>query len=343
MKKIGIVTILDNNLGNRLQNYALQETLCCLGYSVETVQREQKNTNLTRYIKYIIKRLLKRKDWKFRNFDRKIRWSPYSLAVECEKEKIAQRYDCFITGSDQVWNPHFSGTNDDAFLTFAPKEKRISYAASFGVSELPYALLGKFGDYLKDFKAVSVREKQAIKIVEQFEGCHAQTVLDPTLLLSRNNWERIAEKSAIKEKYVVKYMLGEDQPDCDKVIKTVLDKIKIVDVKSMLTGNKNPIGPADFLGLVMNAELVCTDSFHAAVFSTIFHKPFVIFERSDDKINMSSRIDSLCEMLELHEHRYSSPSFKLSKLMEPDYGNTDILLEREKNKSLLYLTGAIEN
>lgn len=281
LRKIGIVTITDNNLGNRLQNYALQEIVKDIGYSVETIQRGNKNSNVSRYVKYLIKRLLKTKDWKFREFDRKICWSPFSLSVPCKKPRMVQRYDFFIAGSDQVWNPNFAGTNDDAFLTFAPKEKRVAYAASFGISELPDNLLEKYESYMKGFSVISVREKQAVKIVSQFESCHAELVLDPTLLLSQNQWERIAKTPSIKSKYVLKYFLGEEQSICNQMTNELLGDVIVVDVKSLLSGNGTAVGPAEFLGLIKNAELVCTDSFHASVFSTIFEKPFVIFERSD--------------------------------------------------------------
>ncbi|QHQ59956.1 hypothetical protein Ana3638_03470 [Anaerocolumna sedimenticola] len=343
MKKIGIITITDNNLGNRLQNYALQEVIRNFGYEVETLQRGKKNSSLARHFKYLIKKILKKKDWKFRKFDKKIYWSPFSLAVQGDKDRIVENYDLFVAGSDQVWNPNFAGTNDDVFLTFASKEKRISYAASFGVSELPSNLLEKYENYMKGFKAISVREKQAVKIVEQFENCYAELVLDPTLLLSRDEWDKIIKAPKIKNKYVLKYLLGEDQSACNQMIKELFRDITVIDVKKLLSGGKNAIGPAEFLGFVKNAELICTDSFHASVFSTIFEKPFVIFDRTDKEKDMSSRIDSLCEMLSLQEHRYSSPDFDLSKVMHPDYKNTNISLEQEKNKSFFYLTDAIEN
>lgn len=341
--KIGIVTITDNNLGNRLQNYALQESVKSIGYSVETIQKGKRSSNVSRYIKYVVKRLLKTKDWKFRKFDRMICWSPFSLSVPSNKPRVVQRYDYFIAGSDQVWNPYFASSNDDAFLTFAPKEKRVAYAASFGISELPDNLLEKYESYMKGFSVISVREKQAVKIVSQFESCHAELVLDPTLLISRNQWEQIAKTPAIKGKYVLKYFLGEEQSICNQMINELLGDITVIDVKLLLSGNETAIGPEEFIGLIENAELVCTDSFHASVFSTIFEKPFVIFERSDNEKNMSSRIDSLCELLALQEHRYSSSDFDFSKVMLPDYKHTICLLEREKNKSLSFLTRVLKN
>lgn len=342
MKKIAIVTILSNNLGNRLQNYALQEIISGLGYTVETLQKGKRNTKISRYLKYWVKCCVKKGDWKFRRFDLKINWSPYSLAVQGDKERIAETYDYFVAGSDQVWNPNFGGTTDDSFLKFAPERKRIAYAASFGVAKIPNPLLDKYNDYLKGFSAISVREKQAVKMVEQFEGCHAVHVLDPTFLVPVGRWKQIAIPPK-KGKYVLKYLLGEEQEDCDALIEGVFDNIEVIDVKKLLCSRRKTIGPEEFLGLIQNAQMVCTDSFHASVFSTIFEKPFVIFERADSEKDMSSRIDSLCEMLALNEHRFSSECFVISEVLSPDYQKTFALLEKEKEKAMQFLKNVLNN
>lgn len=140
-----------------------------------------------------------------------------------------------------------------------------------------------------------------------------------------------------KNKYVLKYLLGDEQKECDEMISQLFGNIEIVDVKTLLSGKGKTIGPEEFLGLVMNAELICTDSFHASVFSTIFEKPFVIFERVDKEKDMSSRIDSLCELLSLEEHRFSSDHFDISKVLKPNYEQTFSLLDKERDKSLLFL------
>lgn len=341
MKKIAIVTILSNNLGNRLQNYALQETISGLGYQVETLQKGNRNTKASRLIKYWVKRVLKSDDWKFRRFDRKIHWSPYSLAVQGDRERIAEAYDCFVAGSDQVWNPNFSGTTEDSFLTFAPEGKRIAYAASFGVDNIPGNLLKKYAGYLSGFSAISVREKQAVDMVKQL-GCHAEWVLDPTFLLPASRWKQIAIRPK-KEKYVLKYLLGEEQADCDTFIENVFGGVEVVDVKRLLRSRGKTIGPEEFLGLIENAQMICTDSFHGSVFSTIFEKPFVIFDRADQEKDMSSRIDSLCDMLALHEHRFSSACFDVSNVLSPNYQKTFALLEKEQQKAMGYLKDALNN
>lgn len=187
MKKVAIVTILSNNLGNRLQNYALQEVVESLGFEVETIQKGHKNNNLSRFMKYNIKKLLKKNDWKFRDFDRKINWSSYTLKEQDKKAEIAEKYDYFLAGSDQVWNPTFAGTTDDSFLTFAPKEKRIAYAASFGVDNIPIDSYKKFEKYMKGFSAISVREQRAVQMVEQYDNCYAELVLDQLFFYLNKN------------------------------------------------------------------------------------------------------------------------------------------------------------
>lgn len=222
-------------------------------------------------------------------------------------------------------------------------KKRIAYAASFGVDEIPENRLEEYEHFLKGFAAISVREKQAVKIVEQFEGCYAECVLDPTLLLTKDRWKELARIPQVKEKYVLKYLLGEEQSTCDRLIEKICGNIKVIDIKKLLSGKGEVIGPEEFLGFVLNAELICTDSFHASVFSTIFEKPFVIFERRDFEKDMSSRLDNLCDMLVLKEHRYSSDEFEMDKVMKPNYNQTVILLEEERKKSLKYLMNVIKD
>lgn len=340
MKRAAIVTILSDNFGNRLQNYALQEVVSSFGYKVETMQKGKKNSKIARNMKYHIKHILGTKDWKFRKFDRNIRWSPYSLSDPGDTERIIQNYAFFIAGSDQVWNPTFSGTNDISFLAFAPREKRISYAASFGVAKLPEEVYEKYGKYLRDFSAISVREKQAVAIVEQFRDCEAELVLDPTLLIPKQKWKQLSVPPKQKSPFVLKYFLGCEHQKCDEVIQSLLGNTAVINEENLDPRKK--IGPSEFLGLIQSAELICTDSFHASVFSTIFEKPFVIFERMDKEKDMSSRIDSLCDMLALHEHRYASEQFDLAGVMHPNYETTFGLLESEKQKSMHYLRNALK-
>lgn len=341
MKKIGIVTIQDYNIGNRLQNYALQEVLKSMGYYPETLQRGKNDSNITRKVKHIAKSILRTNDYKFGKFNLSINWSKYGFEVN-NNESINSEYDVFIAGSDQIWNPNFPQTDKYTFLDFTVKNKSISYAASFGVDKIPDKYRKEYSKYLRNIAYISVREKNAIDIVEDIAGCKAKLVLDPTLLLNRCEWDRIKTKVTIKEKFVLRYMLGEITPANDEAIKELFGNIRIIEVKDLLKGKGGIIGPSEFLSLVEQAELICTDSYHACIFSTIYQKPFIVFERQDQEQKMSSRIDTLCDLLDLECHRYSSNSFDIKNVLTPNYTSTFTLLRQLQVKSLLFIKNAIE-
>ena len=161
MEKVAIVTIESFNYGNRLQNYALQEVLKSMGYVVRTVHRIYEPKTVKIYVKRMVQNVLQTKAAKFRKFDKKIEFSNVVLKRDEYPIGLEDRFNYFIVGSDQVWNPHYdfvAGKCD--FLTFARNNQKISYAASFGVNEIPYERKFEFAEYLKNFKAISVREKQ---------------------------------------------------------------------------------------------------------------------------------------------------------------------------------------
>ncbi|MCC8016928.1 MAG: polysaccharide pyruvyl transferase family protein [Clostridiales bacterium] len=343
MKKVGIVTILSNNYGNRLQNYALQTVLCNIGYCAETLQRGNKNNKVSRALKLFVKKIMKYDDYKIREFDKRISWSPFSLISENDKKSACKRYTAFAAGSDQIWNPYFATTDKDAFLTFADNNKRIAYAASFGINEIPRKLLPEYKAGIKAFSAISVREKQAVSLVEQFDGCKAHLVLDPTLLLTKEQWNKIEVCPDIQKPFAVKYFLGDEDENCDAVIQSLLPGIEIIDVKKFSANRRHRVGPAEFLGLISNSKLICTDSFHGSIFSVLFERPLVIFERSDAEENMSSRISSLCEILDIENRRYYSKSFDIKKALNTDYSSAKINIEKKKEESIRFLSKALEN
>lgn len=339
--KVAIITIVSRNYGNRLQNYALQYVIETLGYSVETLQRGQRQKDVKRYIKSAAQMLLQTKGQKFKKFDKKIHFSKLVVTRDTYPDNIDKQYEYFIAGSDQVWNPYYdfvAGKCD--FLTFARDNQKISYAASFGVSEIPYERKTEYADHLKTFKAISVREKKGAEIVEELADRKATVVLDPTLLLGESEWKKIEKKPVFrpKKKYVLVYALGDKTNRFKDKIKQLKGKYEIFDVRSLQkTGNELPIGPSEFLYLIRNSEEVLTDSFHATVFSIIFHKKFVTFNRPG--LNMNSRIESLAELL--GEKNRLTECGDLNCETEIDYVNVDRILEEERRKSIDFLKDAL--
>lgn len=340
-KKIAIVTIVTVNFGNRLQNYALQNVLEKMHYSVYTLRRCDEKKEVKDYIKSIAQIVLHTKGLKFKRFNNNIHFAEDIVTRDEHPQDLADRYDYFMSGSDQVWNPHYdfvAGKCD--FLAFAKDNQKISYAASFGVNEIPDERKKEFAENLKTFKAISVREKQGAKIVKDLTDREVTVVLDPTLLLDENEWRMVEKKSRCcpKRRYVFVYALGDKNDRIKEKIKQLSEKYEIFDVRSIQKNGKElPVGPSEFLYLLRNAEIILTDSFHATVFSIIFHKRFITFNRSG--LNMNSRIESLAELI--GEKKRINQYGDLVCETEIDYKNVGAAIEKEKEKSLAFLAKAL--
>ena len=172
MKKVGIVTIIDdNNYGNRLQNYAVQEFLKKNYIQPVTIKNNPtlntKDKYIFRLIKYLKETLLKKESYstrktRFGEFNKNIQ---YTDKIVTPFSKVYKKYDYFMVGSDQVWNPNFCRLRDIDLLSFAKNSQKVAFSASFGINELPEQFKEKTSKSLKDFKAISVREDAGKKIV----------------------------------------------------------------------------------------------------------------------------------------------------------------------------------
>lgn len=349
MKQIGIVTINDNNnYGNRLQNYAVQEILTRMNNKVLTLKNDAysntKNKYLLRKIKNINYKGNYAKDRErsdnFKEFNKYINFSKKKITPYT---KINNKFDYFIAGSDQVWNPA-SRLRDVDLLNFASDDKRISFAASFGISELPEKYNKRVKKELAKFKAISVREEAGKKIVEKLTNRHDVKVLvDPTMMLTSNDWDKVAKKpSQLKknEKYILNYFLGDLSEKRTIEIKKFAKEnnckiINILDKNSQFY----ECGPSEFLYLEKNAYLICTDSFHSCVFAVIYNKPFVVFNRKDNRVNMNSRIETLLNKFNLCNKKYTG---KLENTVtECNYKETYEILEKEKKQAYDFLEKAL--
>ena len=181
-ENVAIITIISNNYGNRLQNYALQETLKKLDAHVETIPIRIKydiKGKIKLWIKTIASAFIKKySDVCWGIFDQNIKWSRYTI----ESPNISEYYNYFIAGSDQIWNPLFECNSDREFLTFTANEKKIAYAASIGLDELPISEADRYRKYISSFKNVSVREKTAADIIENLGCVRPKVVLDLSLI-----------------------------------------------------------------------------------------------------------------------------------------------------------------
>lgn len=370
-KKVGIITLNGyKNYGNRLQNYALQESIKSLGFSVDTILTDvAKNKDeeaisidgnkLKRLltiegIKKIIPKsqeiLLKKKNKKY-IMERTRKFKAFSKDHLSEKlysadeknmpRNIDDKYDFFVVGSDQVWNPSYIHGSELYFLKFASKEKRIAYAPSFGASFIPDEYTEKYKRGLSGLNCLSVREEAGAKLIKDLTGKEAQVVLDPTMLLSKENWQSMMKpaKNKPKQSYLLTYFLGEVNKETKKTINEIAAKnnFKIVNLADIKSKDYYSSDPSEFIDFINSASIFFTDSFHGAVFSVILQKSFVVFDRVGKLPSMNSRIETLLSLLDLESRHYRNIQ-KNDDILTIDYSHVAPVLETNRKKSLDYLS-----
>jgi len=361
MKKIGIITLNANNYGNRLQNYAVQEILKKYGYQVDTIRNrvdvkskkifktKGKIRKITKKIKEKLVRIcyknkIQLREKNFKYFDNKyINYTDFYITANNVPDNFEKKYDFFVTGSDQVWNPNFKRLTKLELLGFALPQQRISLSASFGVNNISDDGKENIEKYLNDFKAISVRETRGKEIIEEvLERKDVTVLLDPTMLLDRKEWEKIIQKPVqkLEKKYIFNYFLGTLSKGRKEEIARVAKEndceiINILDYNDLFYG----CSPAEFLYLEKNAFLICTDSFHSTVFSILFNTPVVVFPREDKEEKMNSRLDTLLEKFDL-KNRYYNGKIE-NDLLKAEYGNVNKILGDEQEKAKEFIETAL--
>lgn len=267
---------------------------------------------------------------------------------------IVDNFDAFICGSDQVWNPRVHGEENDPgyFLQFAVGRKRtVAYAPSFGVSVIPPHCQESLATFAKSLDHISVREETGADLLRKYADMDAPVVVDPTLLLSDDNWRDIAQKPDwLPAKYIACYIFG-DFDDVNAEIKHISRRIgaEIVNIPASVDSKFKTnyrIGPQEFLAIIDNAALVCTDSFHATAFSLIFDTPYVVFPRDNpnSRNSMNSRMQNLLERIGEGERYIEAPaSWTEDILMNPPSRQSKIQLAEWIRFSSQYLIDALNN
>lgn len=359
--KIGIITITRGyNYGNKLQNYAVQKVLESLGHNAETIINDpyNKNNKFTKTIKFILAKLynvsglskIKKlnsflRTIEFESFSKKyIKSSKYAISINNIPTEINNDYDFFVCGSDQIWNPHIEATSEIDFLSFATSGKKIAYAASFGVSNIPLERQPEYKKLINEIDYLSVREEDGAKIIKELTGRHSEVVIDPTLMLDKSEWIKISKKPNLKinKNYILLYFLGEISK---KTMESIIEISKNNDLEIINLLDKNnkniyKIAPDEFIYLISNCKLVFTDSFHAIIFSIIMEKPFVICERLDSNISMNSRISTLVNLFKIENRIEKNINFK--EIFDADYNNVNKIITRERKKVIDYLNNAFK-
>ena len=354
-KKIGILTFHRAlSYGAMLQAYALQNFMLSLGIDNEIVDYNckymvdhyQKNFRKTygNPIKGLGWNLLTlsgiKKERKTRDaFVRKhlvLSKSYTADDISCAKDD----YSAFITGSDQVFSPTCVGFDPVYFLTFAKPQQKFSYAASIATKTIPENIKDEFKNRIKDFSMYSLREQSGADIIKELTGRDAFVNIDPTLLLSRENWDKLAT-SVLNEPYIFLFTVHKPKNLINYALqlskKTGLKVIYLNKLKSIKDKNlqyMDPVTADKFVGLIKNASYVCTNSFHATAFSVIYHKKFMVETETCKGKNIRS--EELLTHLGLHNCIVSTND-KSDINAESDWGYVEEKLQQEREKSKNYL------
>lgn len=285
---------------------------------------------------------------------------PHSAEVkENDLKALNKKYDVFISGSDQVWNPNTFYS--PYFLDFVTdNKKKIAFAASMGVNALSTHQEKKLLPLINRFDLISVREKKAKQILEKcIPGMEIKVVLDPVLLLDTSEWNQIAKTLIKDRKYIYAYFLGERQRNIRLAKKTAqilnLPIATVPYIYRRYNGFDHKFGdirlydagPCEFLGLIKDAEFILTDSFHAAVFSVIFQKPFFVYDRDleNDTNSMNSRLIDFLEELGLEDRRITrEKQLTESKAKELiDYQKVYSILQEKRKYTMDFLFHALDS
>lgn len=289
MMKAGILTFHEaDNYGAVLQAYALQTALARLGVESELISFKEDGYGSggspaapsNRQLPAFVKKLQEEQEKRAALFAR-FREARLVCAEPAAKERAGEldgQYDVFIAGSDQIWNFQIPGADGRYFLPFAARDKRISYAASFGMDSIPDGRRSWYARGLEGFRALSVRERRGQEIVRELTGRDCAVCLDPVLLLCREDWQALTPAGE-RAPYVFLHMVQFDEALLERA--RAYAGGKGLDLRITTAGYVPKCGfPAwsgtaveDWVGAIRDAECVFTNSFHAVAFSLIFGRP----------------------------------------------------------------------
>ncbi len=376
MLKAGIITFhYAHHYGAQLQAYALMRAIELLGMECEIINyvRRDNIEGSSLFRKGLTAGSILANANTLLNYGKlKRRYDRYDMFVKREM-KLSDKfygsyeelcadppaYDAYVCGSDQIWNPLIFGekTFDPAFFAdFTGSGRRVAYAPSFGISSIPEDKKELLRKYVEKFDHLSVREKQGEIILKEVTGRDSVTVLDPTLLLTMDEWSTVAAPPDIKGPYILCYFIT-DARKYAGFVQAISDKFRLPVVS--LCGSRRVVpqtrykvldaGPREFLGWFAGASVVLTDSFHGTVFSLNFNKEFFCFESSADSEKAAhSRLHNIMGKVGLSSRIYSAATGvgEFSRYVREgsagiDHAQVGRILAGERSISLGYLRDAL--
>lgn len=361
--RIGILTVpFNNNYGGYLQAFALLTTLKELGHEPTIIMYRHKKEKvgikfkINFFLKNIIKGIADRRLYPL-IYDREkilaykgrkmIEFESHYLIPQTERFYTDEAlemgcrncFDAICVGSDQVWRAIYVPNIDNYFLAFTNgwNLKRFAYAASFGTDEPEYTQQQKqsCSELIKNFDAISVREESALSVIESW-GCdaaHVKTVLDPTLLLKKEQYLNILDKQKTMAKgKIFCYVLDKTDIVKDYISRcTNYANKEILQISDIQVGMNILPSVETWLAYIRDCDLVITDSFHGTVFSIIMNKPFVVVANGSRGI---ARFVDLLQKFGLRNRivsKKNSPESILGSTIDWDVINNKIELQRQES------------
>lgn len=259
-----------------------------------------------------------------------------------KREAKKSSFLAFVCGSDQIWNSESLYINPFYYLSFAPEFKRIAFAPSFGRDYIPQYNIQKIGKRVKKIPHLSCREDSGVKLLKQKYNLTAELIIDPTIILEKDEWVKLLSVRTTQAKYLVVYFLNKPNDSiCELINKFIREhNFKVFNISNIKdlgfpTKHISNCGPIEFLQFISGASMVFTDSFHGTAFSLKFNTPFYVFERnySRGSGNQSTRITSLLSKVGLLE-RFNNISLNCNNI---DFSFSNNVLDTERRKALSYL------
>jgi len=368
-KKVEVITLQRvPNYGSVLQGYATQEVIKKIGHDVELINYYPERMHMHAMLKRLKEKTPKlKKSFILRNIARVVilpsyikRFFVFKKFVKKHIHMTQKQYsnleelmkdvpeaDIYCTGSDQVWNSKWNeGIDKCLFLEFVPKDKKkISYSASFGKAKLDDEEKEETKKLLEKYEFLAMREKSGVEILQDLGIQEGIQVLDPTLLLTKQEWETLISNKYSHKKYIFMYNINRNKK-LDKYAKEFSKRKGLPLIYVSYNYHEcfkyghlkcNP-SVEDFLSLIANAEYVLTDSFHCTAYSINFNKNLLVAYPD----RFSTRLASIVELTGVTDRVINDyEDFSICD-REIDFEYANKILEEEREKSIEYLKKAIE-
>lgn len=360
--KVGILTWhYYSNYGSGLQAYALQELIKSLGYDVRIINYRDPKFGKSVWWKDLLKDFINNTIGLFNykiyekthrgvyKYQKKYLKQTNLISTPEEIPNLVREYSCLVYGSDQIWAPNVY--NPIYMGGYIPQGiRKISYAASIGLNEIPDNLITTYKQNLSSFYAIAVREQEGKELLKSNCQITADVVLDPTLMINAISYKKMQKPvKGVKGKFIYCYFLNKEHKYRQKVEEYAREKgLQIIGTSEKPSDSQwmkrvVNLGADQFLWLINNAETIFTDSYHGSIFSLLFHKNLWTFVRFEENspICQNSRIRQLQNNFNIG-HRIITTNHTIDDSLEIDYEYFERALEKHRADSLKYIKEALK-